>query len=69
MQVYNIKKKLGQKEIQNVKFEEKKSIRKFNVGAMALTDREKKFERGPDLKWSKGWGAFRVLLYPAKLLT
>lgn len=61
--------KLGQKEIKTVKFEGKKNIRKFNVGTMACAERGKKIDRGPDLKWSKGWGAFRVLLHPAKLLT
>lgn len=44
MQVYNINEKLGQKETQNVKFEEKKRIRTFNVSSKACAEIEKKIE-------------------------
>lgn len=62
MQLYNINEKMGQKEIQNVKFEAKKNIRKFNIVTMACAEREKKIESRPDFKWNKGWYELRFQL-------
>lgn len=53
MQVYNDKKQKGQKGIQNIQFEEKKGIGKFNVGAVSCAEREKE-------GWNKGSGTLRV---------
>lgn len=40
MQIHNEKEQIGQKEIQNVKSEEKQSTRKFNVGAKCHAQRD-----------------------------
>ena len=42
IQVCSEKEQVGQKETQNVQFEEKKSTRKFNTGAKACAERDRK---------------------------
>lgn len=54
MQTYNEKKQGGQREIQIVQFEEKKSTRKCNDGAKSYAQGGKKFKERPDGKWNKG---------------
>jgi hypothetical protein len=46
MQIHNEKEQIGQKEIQNVKSEEKQSTRKFNVGAKTCGQGNEKFKKG-----------------------
>ena len=41
MHIYNEKEQAGQKEIQNVQFEEKNTNRNFNVGTLLCAERDK----------------------------
>lgn len=57
MHVYNEKKQMRQKEIENVQFEEKKSTRKLNIAARVCAAGGKVTEERPNLHWNKGSGA------------
>ena len=49
--------------MQNVQIEERRSTRKYNVGATSSAQGNKMF------KWNKGSGNHRARLHPAKLPT
>lgn len=46
--IYNEKEKVGQEEIQNVQFEEKRSTRKFHVRAKAYAERDEDIKKMSD---------------------
>lgn len=64
MQVYNEKEQEGQKEMQNIHFEEKKNTRKCNVGVKSYAQGDEKFKEKPDTMWNKGCSNIRARLYP-----
>lgn len=64
IQVYNRKECVGGKKTQNVKFGEKKSIKKFNFAAKAYAGREKEIKERPNTKWNKVRGALRARPHP-----
>lgn len=57
MQIYHEKEQTGQEGIQNTKFKETKSTRKFNVGALVCREKDK--------KWNKGHGILIARPHPA----
>lgn len=65
MQIYNGKEKVGQKEMQNIQFEDKSRTRKFNLGARAYME----IKGSPDPYWNKWRGTLRMRPHPAKLPT
>ena len=50
MSIYNEKVQAGQKEIQNIWFEEKKTTRKYNTGARSYAQGDEKFKERLDSK-------------------
>lgn len=53
MQIYNENQKTGLREMQTLQFEEKKNIRKGDVGAKVCAQGDTNFKENPDAKWNK----------------
>lgn len=64
MQICNEKEEVGQKDGQNIQFEEEESIRKFNIGAKACTERDKEVKVRLDPHWDKRSGHLRTRSLP-----
>lgn len=62
------KAKVGQKDTQNVQFEDKRA-RKLNTGAKVCAESHMEINKRPDSYWNKGRGALRVKSHPSKLPT
>lgn len=60
---------MEQKEITIVKFEEKKSTKKFNTTSKVYAKRDEDIKKRSGLKWNKGRCALRARPHPAKLLS
>lgn len=58
------KRQLGEKEMQNIQFEEKKSPQKFNIGLKSYVQRDEKLNRlrhqNFAVQWNAGSGTLRV---------
>lgn len=55
-QVCNEREQVGQREVQNVQFVEKKNTRRCNIGAKSHAKGDKKFKETPDAQENKELG-------------
>lgn len=58
---------MGQKEITNVKFEEKKNTKKLNAASKFYAERDEDIKERLGLKWNKRRYALRARAHSAKL--
>lgn len=67
LQVYTENEQVGHKEITNVKFKEKKSIKKLNAASQVYAERVEDIKEMPGPECNKGRCALRSRPHPAKL--